>query len=243
MDGKYHGARGVDAFMKLKLVAKEKLAGDVVSFMFDAPAGFRWKAGQYMHVVLPHDHADSRGEERWFTIAAAPFEGRPRITTRIIGEGESSFKKALAALEPGSRLEVKTPEGDFTLEDPDAEYVFIAGGIGFTPFHAILTELAHQGSMPKITVLYGARSKKPVYYDELQGLQERYSQLQVHYIIEPERISEAVIRRYVPMLTDPYFYVSGPEPMVEAFDDMLREMGTPEAHIKQDYFPGYTWQL
>ena len=225
--------------MKLTLVAKEKFEGDVTSFVFNAPADFAWKPGQYMHVTLPHDNPDDRGSERWFTIAAPPHEGRPRITTRLVDGRRSSFKQTLATLEAGDTLEVDVPEGDFILGDEAAEYVFIAGGIGFTPFHAILTELDHRGTMPRITVIYGARTIEPVFHRELAELTEKYPQLTVHYVVEPARIDEQVIRDQVPNLAVPFFYISGPEPMVDAFDEMLGQMGAAEDHRRTDHFPGY----
>jgi ferredoxin-NADP reductase len=209
--------------------------------VFKASAGFKWQPGQFAKYTLPHNNADARGTERWFTIAAPPYEGSPRITTRIDKENGSSFKRALLALEPGATIEADAPDGEFVISDQNREYVFIAGGIGFTPFHAMLAELGHAGTMPKITILYGARDNQPTYHEELAFLQDTYPQLRIHYVIEPQRIDEALIRQHVGDLKAPVFYISGPEPMVEAFEGMLLGMGVPEANLHMDHFPGYTW--
>ncbi|MGH7203750.1 MAG: hypothetical protein ACREHC_04885 [Candidatus Levyibacteriota bacterium] len=37
----------------------------------------------------------------------------------------------------------------------------------------------------------------------------------------------------------PLFYISGPEPMVDALGETLKKMSIPEDHLKQDWFPGY----
>jgi len=227
--------------MKLRLLRKEPMDGGIVSFVWESPAEFSWQPGQYAKYTLLHENPDDRGTERWFTIAAPPFEGKPRITTRIAAEKGSSFKKALLALEPGDTIEADAPEGDFVLNDLGAEYVFLAGGIGFTPFHAILTQLDRDGRVPKITILYGARDDHPTYREELDKLAAKHPDLKVHYIVEPQRINAAIIKKYVSDLKAPYFYVSGPEPMVDAFDDILQGMGVPEDHIKNDHFPNYTW--
>jgi len=227
--------------MKLVLERKEPMDGGVVSFVFDAPAEFKWKPGQFSRYTLPHNNPDDRGTQRWFTVAAPPYEGKPRITTRISSEKGSSFKRALVSLEPGDTIEAEAPEGDFVLDDLRKEYVLIAGGIGFTPFHSILMELDHQGELPKITVLYGARDNEPTFHEELDILTRKYPQLQVHYVVEPQRINEAIIKQYVSDLETPDFYLSGPEPMVDAFDEMLLKMGVPKDHLHQDHFPGYTW--
>jgi ferredoxin-NADP reductase len=227
--------------MTLTLLAKEPLTDGVVSFVWEPPAGFTWQAGQYMQLTLPHDNPDDRGIKRWFTIAAPPFEGKPRTTTRIATEHSSTFKQALAKLEPGDTIEANEPEGDFVLDDKQHEYVFIAGGIGFTPFHAILTELAHQGALPKIQVLYGVRNTQATYHEELAELSGRFPQLKVQYIVEPDRINEAVISQFVTDLQSPFFYISGPEPMVLAFEKLLQNMGVPQDNLRKDEFPGYTW--
>lgn len=227
--------------MKLVLAQKEPIGGGVVSFVFDAPEGFTWKPGQYSHYTLPHSNPDDRDIRRWFTIAAPPYEGKPRITTRISREKGSSFKRALMDLKPGETIEAEAPEGDFVLDDLRKEYVLIAGGIGFTPFHSILMELAHQGELPKVTVLYGARDNEPTFHEELGVLAKKHPQLQVHYVIEPQRINEAIIKQYVRDIETPSFYISGPEPMVDAFDEMLLKMGVSKDNLHKDHFPGYTW--
>jgi ferredoxin-NADP reductase len=95
--------------------------------------------------------------------------------------------------------------------------------------------------MPKITILYGARDKEPTYHEELDKLLVRYPRLELHYIKEPQRINPDIIQEYVNDIKKSHFYISGPEPMVEAFDKMLQEMGVPEDNLRKDYFPGYAW--
>ena len=51
-------------------------------------------------------------------------------------------------------------------------------------------------------------------------------------------ITPELIKKEVPDWHERIFYVSGPEPMVEAFEKMLQQMGVKE--IKTDFFPNYT---
>lgn len=206
------------------------------SFAFDED--FTWQAGQYLHYVLPHEDADDRGEERWFTISSAPHEKEIRITTRF-AEKSSSFKKALFALPLGATLEADGLEGDFVVEDPAQEFIFIAGGIGITPFRSILLDLDHRGLPIKGKLLYTNRDTDIVFKKELDELVAKHPDFKVEYVIDPQRIDEAYIQNAVPDLKAPLFYVSGPAPMVFALSDALKVMGVPEAHIKLDDFPGY----
>jgi len=84
--------------MKLKLIEKKQETPDVISFIFSPSETLTWQPGQFLHYVLHHEPTDDRGSDRWFTNAAAPFEGNVRITTRLASENGSSFKKKLFSL-------------------------------------------------------------------------------------------------------------------------------------------------
>jgi len=225
--------------MKLQLIERKPEVPGVESFIFEPQEPLSWKAGQFLHYVLHHEPTDDRGSDRWFTVASAPYEKNVMITTRHSEEKGSSFKNALFSLKTGEMIEVSDTDGDFTVDDLEKEYVFIAGGIGVTPFHSILKELEHQGAKVKATLLYSNRDENVAYKAELERLASVNKNLRIEYIIAG-RIDEAKIRETVTDLQKPLFYVSGPEPMVNAFNDMLKKMGVPEGNIKGDWFPGYT---
>ncbi len=227
--------------MKLTLAERKQEAADVTSFIFQGDAPLTWRAGQFLRYTLPHPDPDDRETNRYFTIASAPFEGVVMLTTRFAAEKSSTFKRALQRLPLGATLEAGRPGGDFVVDDPAVEYVFVAGGIGITPYRAILLDLEHRALPIRGTLLYANRTPAFVYEREIQALAERHSGFSVHYFVAPDRITEASIRRAVPDLQRPTFYLSGPEPMVEATGEMLADLGIPEMHMKRDYFPGYDW--
>jgi len=225
--------------MKLKLAAKKIESPGVVSFIFKPQEPLVWKAGQFLHYVLNHTSTDDRGSDRWFTIASAPYERHVMITTRLASTKGSTFKKTLKGLKRGDEIEVSDLDGDFTLNDPKKECVFIAGGIGITPFRSILKQAAHDGKRLRVTLLYANRDKTVTYKKELETLAARNPAFQIHYLFKPQRIDKDAIRKLVPDLKKPVFYVSGPEPMVEDVGKMLQQLDVPQKHIKQDWFPGY----
>lgn len=225
--------------MKLTLVEKIQETSNATTFVFKYDGDFTWTAGQLLHYTLPHENPDDRGIERYFTISAAPSTKHISITTKFAGEKSSSFKKALFALPIRSEIEADGLEGKFTLPDPKQESVFIAGGIGITPYHSILAEADTQGSDIHVTLLYANNDADFVFKRELEEISSKHEHFNIHYFVAPERINEEAIRKHVPDLTKPVFYISGPEPMVEAFEKMLAEMGIADAHIKRDFFPGY----
>jgi ferredoxin-NADP reductase len=224
--------------MKLTLTDKKQVLPDVTTFVFEPEQPLAWQAGQYMHYVLPHDSEDDRGHERWFTISSAPFEQHLQITTRH-SEKSSSFKTKLFELPIGGTIEADGPEGDFVVTNPEEEFVFIAGGIGITPFRSILLDLDHRGLDIRGKLLYANRDDNFVFKQELDALAQKHPNFVIHYFTADERIDENAIRESTPDYMTPTFYVSGPQPMVEAFAKMLTDMGVPSTHQKHDDFPGY----
>lgn len=225
--------------MKLKLAARKTESPGVVSFIFKPHERLTWKAGQFLHYVLNHESTDDRGSDRWFTIASAPYEKHVMLTTRFSSKKSSTFKKALKALRPGESIEVSDLDGDFVVSNPKKECVFIAGGIGITPFRSILKQAEHGGQRLRVTMLYANRKAVAAYQKEFDAMTKRNPSLKIHYLFSPQRIDRKTIRELVPNLKKPIFYVSGPEPMVESIGKMLQQIGVPKKRIKQDWFPGY----
>ena len=227
--------------MKLTLVAKRPETHDVMSFVFRSDAPLSWQAGQFLHYTLPHPDADDRGTTRYFTIASAPFEKDVMLTTRFASERSSSFKRALRQLPAGATVEVSEPDGDFVLEDPSREHVWMAGGIGITPFRAILLDLDHHESPINATLVYANHNPDFVYKAEIDRLAGRHPHLKIRYLVSPARVTEETFRSVAADLAKPTFHVSGPERFVEALGSMLARLGVPDANVKRDYFPGYDW--
>ncbi len=225
--------------MKLKLAARKKESPGVESFIFKPEKPLVWKAGQFLHYVLNHSGTDDRGSDRWFTIASAPCEKHVMITTRFDSKRSSTFKKTLKSLKPGDTIEISDCDGDFIVSDARKEYVFMAGGIGITPFRSILKQAAHEGKRLRVTLLYANRKSVAAYKKELDVMAKQNPNLTIHYLFSPQRIDRETIKEFVPDLKKPFFYVSGPEPMVESIGHILQEIGVPKNRIKQDWFPGY----
>jgi ferredoxin-NADP reductase len=226
----------------MKLIFKEHLAkqGNVTRFVFTPENPISWQPGQYIHYTLPHDNADDRGDERWFTISSAPFEKDIWITTRITPEKGSSFKNHLLSLQPGEIIETGSPEGDFTLEDPSRNYIFVAGGIGITPLRSIINQLHHDGDDINVDLLYANRDTASIAFkDELEAISQEHENFTITHFLGEDRIDEKALKEHAANHDNPIFYVSGPEPMVEAFKTVLDGMGVDAEHAKFDYFPGY----
>lgn len=208
--------------------------GNVVTFVFKPEEKLAWRAGQYLIYNLDHKSKDLRGKMRFFTISSPPFTKTPSITTRI-EKKSSSFKKALNSLKIGSTIEAKGPDGDFVIGKTNKSYVFIAGGIGINPFHSILLSLNKEKIDPKIQLLYQNKDKNVIFKNELDSL--LLKNLKIVYLIG-KRIDKKTISS-IKGFKNKYFYVSGPEPMVEFIEKTLDELKVPKKNQYFDYFSGY----
>lgn len=228
--------------MKLKFLGSHPVSGNVTSFVFertDQTDLLSWQPGQYMHYVLPHPDADDRGTERWFTNSAAPSERNVMISTRIDSEHGSSFKRALVALNPGTEVEADGPEGDFTVEDESRHHIFVAGGIGITPFRSMLVEAHTQGEQLSVDLLYANRDDNIPFQEELEGVAADNPNLRIEYFISPKNLDAATIKQHADQADNPLIYLSGPEPMVKSLAAELEALGVNKDTIKLDDFPGY----
>jgi ferredoxin-NADP reductase len=231
----------------LRLVDKQHEAENVTSFLFEADEPTTYQAGQYFRYTLAHPEPDNRGIARTFTIASFPAEPSIRIATRL-STPCSSFKRALAGLQPGAILEASGPSGRFVYAETDAPVVLVAGGIGITPFRSILGDLASRRVHPRVVLLYSNRTVDIPFRAFLDGLVSGWPELEIVYAVtQPNqewrgptgRIDGAFIKRCVPGLAQALFFVSGPTGLVEAMRATLAEIGVEASRIKHEAFPGY----
>lgn len=225
----------------LTLKEKRQQTNDTVSFIFSSAEPFPWKAGQFLKYTLDHPDMDDRKNERYFTISSAPHEKDIWLTTRFTPEKGSTFKAVLQNLEIGAAISAEGPDGDFVIENPARDFVFIAAGMGITPYRAILLDRKEKKLFPRIKLLYSNRNAEFVFKSELETLRSAHPNLEITYFISPQRIDEKLIQETGATLENPMYYISGPEAMVEQFEKSLPLLGIREENTKRDYFPGYAW--
>jgi ferredoxin-NADP reductase len=225
--------------MELTLVEKRKETLSVVSFFFKPAFPILWTPGQYLIYTLDHQNPDLRGKMRFFTISSAPFENHITITTNINDKSPSSFKKTLNQMQIGGKIKAKGPDGNFVVQDLFAEYIFIAGGIGITPFRSIIIDLANDKSPINITLLYTNKNEDILFKNELEKITKSNPNIRIDYFISPARITKNSLKKIIPDLKKPLYYISGPNPMVEDMVNILKSLNVEDEKIKSDYFDGY----
>ena len=225
--------------MKVTLINKIQETKVIYSFVFEPENPVTWTAGQHIFLKIPHQKPDDRGEIRHFTISSAPFEKNILVTSKFDFEKGSSFKKALLQLNAGSSIEAFNSRGNFIIKDLKAKYIFIAGGIGITPYRSILMDLINKNRSLDIILLYCCKAGEIIFKDILDEMENKYKWLKIHYIIEPQLINGEIIKNKVPDFLERIFYISGPLIMLKIVEGILSKLNIGKSSIAKDYFPGY----
>ncbi len=158
------------AKITLTLREKKELAEGTMAFCFGIGGHpFAFKPGQCIRITLVDPlYKDKKGNSRDFSIASSPSEPSLMIATRMT---DSAFKRSLADLPLGLSVRVNGPYGDFFLDaDPMRPAVFLAGGIGITPFRSMIKHSIEQHSPQRLTLVYCNPSPDDAaFLDELQN--------------------------------------------------------------------------
>lgn len=222
--------------MILKLLNKREENKDTFSLIFEKSKGFSFYPGQYLDVKLPISdrNGDTKsGDTRAFTISSSPTEPFLMITPK---QGLSNFKKALEKLNIGNTISTSHPVGTFTL-DESSPAIFIAGGIGITPFRSIIKYAYDQNLTTPITLIYSNSDQNFLFKNELDQWRKLYPKLKIIY-------HNTSINGHLTSLPDinyhsPIYYLAGPPKMVDDFEKILLEIGIDEVNIRYDRFDGY----
>lgn len=222
---------GYDKGVKLRFVKHWQEVGDIYSFLFVPQEPLNWHAGQSLRLEIP---AAYDTDERRFTIASAPYEKNIMITTRLT---ESEFKKGLLRLIPGAEVDAFAVEGDF-LYSPHRPAVFVAAGIGITPFRAIVRQAAEVNKLAHVRLLYGARKNELLYMAEWQVAAAHYPQFR-YELFSGQRLTGTLVRQKAEAMDSPLYYLSGPTAMVDGLYHELLSLKVAESEIITDRFTGY----
>ena len=175
------------------------------------------------------------------------------IATRM---RDTAFKRVLKSAPLGTTVNVDGPDGQMVLhEDISRPAVFLAGGIGITPFRAMATHAAHEKLPHRLYLFYSnRRPEDAAFLSELQQLQEVNSNYRlIATMTEPQKSScsscawsgetgflgRDMLERHLPDLTSPIYYFAGPPAMTTGMQQMLEEIGIDGQAMRCEEFYGY----
>lgn len=222
-----------------------------MAFHFEKPDGFTFTPGQCGDFTLPNPpQNDEEGNKRSFSLASAPYEDELFIATRM---RDTAFKRSLKLIDLGTELELEAPWGELTLHD-DAliPAVFLTGGIGITPVRSIILQAAHDKLAHPLFAFYSNRTPNDAaFLDELAAAQDANPNFTLVATMTEEEhshskwkgetgyITEAMLKKHLPDLSRPIYYLTGPPEMVAAMQKLLKNSGVKEANIRAEEFSGY----
>jgi ferredoxin-NADP reductase len=234
-----------------RLLSRVQVAEGTMAVHFEKPSHFDFKPGQAADVTLPDSpETDSAGNTRTFSIASSPFENQLMFTTRM---RDSAFKRSLKKVPLGTEVRIGPAMGSFTLHKNSAKAaVFLAGGIGITPFLSIVRQADHDRLPHQLHLFYSnRRPEDTAFLETLQMLENSNPNFQLTCTMsdmgqsqkdwkgETGLINKEMLSRHLSALQGPIYYSAGPPAMVAGMKKMLVGAGVEEDDIRTEDFAGY----
>ena len=234
-----------------RLLGRVEVAEGTMAFHFEKPPHFDFKPGQSADLTLSNPpETDAEGNTRTFSIASSPFENLFMFATRM---RDTAFKRSLKKIALGTEVKIDSPMGSFTLHKNSSKpAVFLAGGIGITPFISIVRQTDHDRLPHKLHLFCSNRRPEDTpFLDTLQMLEKSNPNFQLVCTMtempqskkewkgETGLINQAMLLRHLTNLQSPIYYVAGPPAMVAGMRKMLVGAGVDEDDIRAEDFAGY----
>ncbi len=225
----------------LTLVKKTVIARDVLEFRFTKPAGFVFKAGQFLQFHIP---VETGMVLRSYSIASAPKDDYIEICLKVLPNGKASV--FLSALEVGGSAVVQGPEGHFVCKDEHAPHkIFIATGTGLAPIMSMIPEqLAVIREGAQVHVLFGVRNEADLFWaDRLIRFEKEYSHFSHHVTLsQPDQPTgwQGLVGRVTSHVPHHHleaeYYLCGSLEMVKDVRKILLDKGVPMKQIHFEIF-------
>ncbi|RMD77628.1 hypothetical protein D6810_00500, partial [Candidatus Dojkabacteria bacterium] len=219
-----------------------EIKGNIIEFeLSDESIKFKFKPGQFVNFSVVSNPKISK-ELHPFTISSMPGE-KIRFSVKNLGD----FSKSLENLKVGDVVRIWGPHGMFgqdqsgqILFPSTKSVVFIAGGIGITPFLSILRYLRYRENVRPIYLIYSCKNEvDAIYLNELESISKEVKMLTI--VNHQSDIEGFLDINYFKKLlgnnlTDFIFFVCGPKLMIRSITKMLQEEGVSKNQIKYEDF-------
>ena len=192
-----------------------------------------FKAGQFIYASFKKHHLR---EPHPFTVSSSPKEDTLRLTIKASGDWTRYLQKNL---ESGTTAAVLGGFGMFDYKDGGPEQIWIAGGIGVTPFLSWIRDL--NGKLDTdVDFFYGVRGEADaLFWDEFKAADETHNNFRSHlqYSSKDGQLSpEDIAEMSQGNIADKHIYLCGPANMTEGFAHSFKKMGVPAGQIHYEEF-------
>jgi ferredoxin-NADP reductase len=233
------------------MTKREEIAEGTMAFYFDKPAGFQFRAGQAIYLtLLDPPETDEEGDIRTFSLASAPFEDDLMIATRM---RDTAFKRVLRKLPIGLKVRIDGPTGSFVLHrKAEKPAIFLAGGIGITPFLSIIRQATHEKLPHQMYLFYSNRRPEDTPFLDLLSETAKQNQ-NLHFVPtmtgigkshrewngETGSINKDMLAKHLPAMQGGIYYIAGPPAMVGALRSTVIDAAVDEDDVRWEDFSGY----
>jgi len=195
--------------------------------------GLEYAPGQFAMVFL---EARDGWHRHPFTIVSSPGEDLVRFTVKALGDWTGAIGDLV---EPGMPAVIGGPHGRFTHRKGTPNQVWVAGGVGVTPFLSWMRSLDRYPVHAEVDLFYSSAENPVPYADEINAIAARHPEVRVHIIrsaVDGRLSAATVLERVAARPQDLSVFLCGPEMLVAATVDGLQAAGVPSARFHREYF-------
>ena len=222
-----------------KISARREVSENTHEISFDIESGiFDFIAGQYVQVGVPKLlYPDIKGNVRNFSISSSP-QNLNTISVVLRGS-ESGFKRTILELSIGSEVMLYGPYGIFKLpEQPKIPIVFLAGGVGISPFMSMIRYATEKHTDVPIHLLYAnSKPERVTYLAELDELAKQNKNFKLH--MKYGYIDIGFITDNIETRDSQKWYLAGPPAFVHNMYYILHELSVKDENIITEEMSGY----
>ncbi len=212
----------------------KKLNGTVVQVTLrPRDARLVHRAGQFLYVHFDSDKV--LGESHPFTISSAPHEPNLRLSIKASGDWTQHLHEHL---KPGAGAFVEGPHGEFNYKTGGDKQIWIAGGIGITPFMSWMRDFESNPHGRQIDFFYTTTvPEEALFLDEVERA-KKHAGFRAHlsHSARDGRLSAEKVMAASGGPAGVDVYMCGPAPMVEAFRLAFAAKGLPPDRIHYEEF-------
>jgi predicted ferric reductase len=211
----------------------------VCTVFFEGDHG-KYKPGQFMMLQLKRNGVVS--EPHPFTISSSPTSKRLSVTIKDVGDFTSTVNRT----RPSEAAYIDMPYGVFSFLSSSADsFVFIAGGIGITPFMSMLRYMRDRKTRHKVVLLWANRAEEDILFkEELAAMEQENSSLKIVHVLsrqdswegEKGHVDSERLKKFVSDFGKPVFFICGPPAMMRAVKSALRNLGIPAKNVRMERF-------
>lgn len=219
---------------RVKIISIVHLTHDVLNIVAEKPTTIDYQPGQAVDISISKPNWEH--ELRAFTFTSLPDDGYIEFTIKTY-PSHNGVTAQLLSLNKGDELLMHDVFGDITYK---GEGIFIAGGAGVTPFISILKQLEKENRIGNNKLIFANKTKADIIFEDkfCQLLGDNFVNILSNENIanyEYGFISADLIRRHINEPSQ-YFYLCGPEPMMQAVEKHLFALGISKRFIVREAF-------